>query len=115
MEITDEQWSQMVKRLDGVEQSIFDDRKDIDRILIEMTTIKEQNNKILNMQVRGQEKVTEVVQKAVSEAIEPTNDMMQTITDKTQIKLDEYQAKKLLEKKSFWKTVKSWKFPLWHS
>jgi N-methylhydantoinase B/oxoprolinase/acetone carboxylase alpha subunit len=109
MIINDKQWELIVKRLDGLEQSIFDDRKNLDRMQIDIATLKEQNERILAMVNRGQEKVTEAVQNATSEAIEPIREQLDEFTDKKVINVDNKMVEGIKEKKSLWNRIRGWK------
>ncbi len=104
MQITEEQWKQIVRRLDAVEQSISDDRKSLDRIQIDMATIKEQNERIISMQIRSQEKTTKTVQ----EGMQSTNELLEEFVDKKVLKIDTKQVQGLSEKRSLWNKIKFW-------
>lgn len=109
MEITEKNWDTLLKRLDRIEQSQNDDRKDIDKISINLATVKEQNDKILAMQNRGQKKIEDAVQGAVGEAIQPLEDTMDAFIDKKFVKVKEDTVEKLTLLQKLKKTVKSWK------
>ncbi len=108
MEINETQWNQMTKRLDALEQSISDDRRDIDKISIDMATVKEQMNRILGVMNKNQAKTTEVIQNAISEATEPLREAVEVMSNKP-IRITSDQAGELTLIQSLHKTIRSWK------
>lgn len=109
MELTKKQWEQIVRRLSDIEASIVDDRKDIDRIHIDIATIKEQNDRILSMQNRSQGKIETTVQNAVSETVEDLTEKVDTLIDKKILKIKPAQIEKLTWMQKLSKTVRGWR------
>lgn len=87
-------------RFDRIEQSQNDDRRDIDKIYIELKTIHEQNERILGMQNRSQGKIKD----AVEDATDPLKEAMEHFIDKKVLKVDNNK----LENLSIWKKIQFW-------
>lgn len=105
----DEWKGQVNHRLEELERMVYEYSKQLDKVLIDVTTIKEQNNRILDKQHKLGGKIVETAQNAISEATEPIREAMDEFVEKKVIPVTEKQVEKVKESKSFWNKIRSWK------
>lgn len=93
------------KRFNRVEQSQSNDRTDLDKIVVNQARDHELMEKALARIIRLESKVFDTV----TDALEETNDKMDTLLERKVLRVTDTQAKDLVEKNNFWSRLKVWK------
>ncbi len=114
-EILIKRCDQQDKKLDQIEQAVSridrdmtDDRKGFDQVSLDLSSIKDGVKTIIGTITRLQVKTRDAIQDAVSEAVAPVQESVDTFVEKKVISLTSDKVEKLTLMSKVSKLIKGW-------
>jgi DNA anti-recombination protein RmuC len=100
---------QIMRKTDRIERSLHADREDIDKLQQDMTTVKAQNERIIEMIKRLEDKIHDTINDSMTEVTNPMEEKLDKFVDKTVVRLDKEQVKDLKGINWFQRAVRRWR------